>query len=204
MATSDESRLLSLPLELLTRITDMLNEESLPTLRLTCKTLEDATFDRFTATFTIRYCCVYYESRWLSLKKFLHGSPRLVRSLKCVDFTTDPLERHTCTQVQIAPSQDFQDRRDAQRQFDIRDAREEQPYELLNADQQPSTFLIHSVLLDLIELAPHVCIAFNLSNTRYFHEEGIILHHDIPPRYYFDLLPCQRSRAVASLLRRHR
>jgi hypothetical protein len=183
MATSDESRLLSLPMELLTRVTNMLNDESLPTLRLTCKTLEGATFDRFTKTFATTYCCVYYKSRWLSLKKFLHGSPRLVRRLGYINFTTNPLERHHYTQMQIAPGEDFDDIHAAQKQFDMREADEDELYEPLDADRQASTPLIHSVLLDLKRLAPFVPIAFDLSNTRFFRDqfldEGTFLHCDI-------------------------
>jgi len=179
MATSDESRLLSLPMELLTRVTNMLNDESLPTLRLTCKTLEGATFDRFATTFANTYCCVYYEARWLSLKKFLHGSPRLVRSLKCIDFTTNPLERHHYIQIQIAPGEDFDDIHAAQKQFDFREASEDELFEPVDADRQASTALIHSVLLDLGRLAPHVPIGFDLANTRFFRDEGIDLSYDI-------------------------
>ena len=60
MEIQDDSRLLALPLELLTRITDNLKDESLPSLRLTCKTLEGATFDRFVRTFQDTHCCVHY------------------------------------------------------------------------------------------------------------------------------------------------
>ncbi|KAM0702066.1 hypothetical protein Q7P35_010976 [Cladosporium inversicolor] len=179
MATSDESRLLSLPMELLTRVTNMLNDESIPTLRLTCKTIEGATFDRFTKTFATTYCCVYYKSRWLSLKKFLHGSPRLVRRLGYINFTTNPLERHHYTQMQIAPGEDFDDIQSAQMQFDIREANEDELYEPVDADRQASTALIHSVLLDLKRLAPYVPIAFDLANTRFFRDEAIVLHCDI-------------------------
>jgi hypothetical protein len=179
MAASDESRLLSLPMELLTRITNMLNDESIPTVRLTCKTIEGATFDRFTKTFANSYCCVYYEARWLSLKKFLHGSHRLVRSLKCVDFTTNPLERHHYTQMQIAPSETFDDIHAAQKQFDFREANEDELYEPLDADRRVSTALIHSVFLDLGMLAAHVPIGLDLASTRFFRDEGIDLTYDI-------------------------
>ena len=179
MATSDESRLLSLPMELLTRITDMLNDESIPTLRLTCKTLEGATFGRFTKTFAFSCCCVYYEARWLSLKKFLHGPFRLVHSLKCVDFTTNPLERHHYSQMQIAPGEDFENIDAAQKQFDLKEADEDELYEPLYADRQPSTALIHSVLIDLKRLGPYVPIGFDLANTRFFRDADIFLHNDI-------------------------
>jgi hypothetical protein len=179
MATSDDSRLLSLPMELLTRITDRLNNESLSTLRLACKTLEGTTFDRFTKTFMVSYCCIYYEARWLSLKKFLHGSPRLVASLKCIDFTTNPLERCDHNQMQLAPGQRFSDMKEAQEQFDITVAIDEEVFEPLGADRQASTALIHGVLLDLSELAPHVSIGFDLASTRFFRDDGIALHHDM-------------------------
>jgi len=179
MATSDESRLLSLPMELLTRITDMLNDESLSTLRLTCKTLEGVAFKRFTKTFAVSYCCMYYEARWLSLKKFLRGSPRLVRNLKCIDFTTNPLERHHYTEMQLAPGEEFHDILGAQEQFDMREANEEELFEPLYADRQASRNLIHSVFLDLSELAPYASIGFDLTHTRFFREEDIVLHRDI-------------------------
>lgn len=160
----------------------MLNDETLPTLRLTCKTLEGATFDSFAKTFSTTYCCMYYKSRWLSLKKFLHGSPRLVRRLGYINFTTNPLERHHYTQMQIAPGEDFNDISAAQKQFDMREA-EEEIYEPLYADQRASTVLIHSVLLDLKSRAPYVPVAFDLSNTRFFRDffgdEVTALHHDI-------------------------
>lgn len=182
METSDESRLLSLPMELLTRITNMLKDESLSTLRLTCKTLEGATFDRFAKTFSTTYCCVYYNSRWLSLKKCLNGPSRLVRRLGYINFTTNPLERHHYTEMQIAPGEEFDDNRAAQKQFDISGADEDELYEPLYADRQASTALIHSVLLNLKMLASYVPFAFDLADTRIFRdsfEDGIVFHYDI-------------------------
>lgn len=179
METKDESRLLALPLELVIRITDNLNDESLPTLRLTCRTLEGVVFDRFTKTFQDSYCCIYYESRWLSLKRFLGGSARLVNTLRSVTFTSDPLERHDHTQVHIAPGQEFLDIRDAQQQFDMREAAQDLPYEPLDADTRPSLALIQSVFLDMQDLAPEAYISFDLIESRFFRDEDIISHKDI-------------------------
>lgn len=60
---SDESRLLALPMELLVRTTDFLGDDSLPTLRLTCKTLDAAVFDRFAQcnVFELRCCALFKE-----------------------------------------------------------------------------------------------------------------------------------------------
>ena len=157
----------------------MLNEESLSTVRLTCKTLEGATFESFTKTFANSYCCVYYETRWLSLRKFLHGSPRLIRRLNCINFTTNPLERHDYIQVQIAPGKDFDNIHAAQKQFDIREANEEELYEPFYADRQASPALIHRVLLDLSERAPHVSIEFDLADTRFFRDLDILTHQEM-------------------------
>lgn len=179
MEIQDDSRLLALPLELLTRITDNLKDESLPSLRLTCKTLEGATFDRFVRTFQDTHCCVHYESRWLSLKRFLNGSDRLVSALRCVTFTSDPLEGHCHRQVQTAPSEAFPDIEDAQRQFSISQAKLDIPYALLDYDSRPSLALIQSVLLDMNELAPHVAISFDLTETRFFRDGDHISHKDI-------------------------
>ena len=107
METKDESRLLALPLELITRITDSLRDESLPSLRLTCKTLEGATFDRFVKIFHDIYCCIYYESRWLSLQRFLNGSPRLVKALRFITFTDDP-QRSLAEYQQVCDDAGFQ------------------------------------------------------------------------------------------------
>lgn len=179
METKDESRLLALPLELLTRVTDNLNDESLPSLRLACKTLEGATFNRFVKTLQNTTCCIYYESRWLSLKRFLNGSPRLVNAVHGILFTTDPLEGKSCHEVQIAPGQEFDDIEAAQRQFDITEAEETHLYEPLHADRRASPALIHSVLFDIENLAPDVYLIVDLGATRFFRDENYILDQDI-------------------------
>lgn len=181
MATNDESALLALPMELLTRITDALEDESLPSIRLTCKTLEGATFSRFTGTFSVSYCCVYYETRWLSLKRFLNGSARLVSALHRVCFTTNPLERFDYSDVQLAPNEDMS-MTEAQTQYDTSDPYAEGPldfFEPVKRDKKPTPALIHSVLFDLMELAPFAITEFDLTNTRHFYDAGITMHNDI-------------------------
>jgi hypothetical protein len=81
--------LLDLPVELMLRITKNLHRtEALPALRLTCKALEYITFDRFAQTFEIVRCCIFYEERWLSLKKLLEKPSRISRRVRWVEFTT--------------------------------------------------------------------------------------------------------------------
>lgn len=180
MATSDEARLLSLPMELLTRITDELEEESLSTLRLTCKTLEIATFDRFAATFTYRHCCIYYETRWTSLKSFLRGSSiRLLRAMHHLTFTTMPLEGYDFDEVQLAPGHQFTRIRDAQIQFDAEEADHQHPYESLGNDNQPVAALVHSVFLDIARYAPHLSVELDFRDNLHFRLQGIMTHKDV-------------------------
>lgn len=171
MEIKDESGLLALPLELLTRITDNISHESLPTVRLTCKTLEGVTFNRFEKSLSMTTCCIYYESRWLSLQRFLHGSERLVQALRGIYFTSDPLETRSPFEVQLAPGKDFPNICAAQKQFDIREANEDLPYEPAHVDSVPSQALIHSVLIDLRERAPYAWISFDFTHTRFFRDD---------------------------------
>lgn len=179
MATSNESRLLALPLELLTRIADCLNDESLPSLRLTCKTLEGPTFDRFARKFSHVQCCMFYEERWLSVKSLLNGSPRLAQKIHTIEFLTRPLESTHVDHVQLAPGAQFQDIEAAQSQFDSHCADEDYPYEPLHAGRQPRPALIHGVLLDTMYLAPHVVLEFNFSEDTFFRRAGVTVHEDV-------------------------
>lgn len=112
-ANNNTSALLALPVELVGRIAKSLEPESLPMLRLTCKALEHSTYDLFTKTFfEQRFCCIYYEPRWLLLKDII--SSRLGSRVREVMFTTDPLEHKLCEDLQLAPDKSEADMEQAQ------------------------------------------------------------------------------------------
>lgn len=160
MATSDNTpALLALPVELVSRMADSLEPESLLMLRLTCKALEHSTYDLFAKTFfERRFCCVYYEPRWLLMKAVI--SSRLggrVRELIC---TSEPLESKCYKDVQLAPSE---------RQMDIKTAQCDADDELslsLGPETQipawPNTAIFNRVFRDMKRLAPNALITFDL------------------------------------------
>jgi hypothetical protein len=99
--------LLDLPVEMLQRITNNLHRtEALPALRLTCKALDNITFDRFAQTFEVVNCCIFYEERWLSLKKLLEKPSRITSRIRWVQFTTDFFESAEFDTVPLALNHD--------------------------------------------------------------------------------------------------
>lgn len=107
---SDESRLLALPMELLVRTTDFLGDDSLPTLRLTCKTLDAAVFDRFAQcnVFELR-CCALFKERWMRIRNILTRAPRLRAKVNWVTITFDALEGRDSRSISLAPDQNNHD-----------------------------------------------------------------------------------------------
>lgn len=116
MATiKDDSMLLDLPVELLKRITDYLPSETLTTARLTCKTLEAATLDRFVDLYcTARYCFVLSSARWTALQAQFKQSPRLTSKVNKLVFTTDFYECAGHTALQLAPEKRHKNMTNAQ------------------------------------------------------------------------------------------
>ena len=91
------SSLLNLPSELLDQITDSLNDEVLPTLRLTCKTLHAAIFDRFCETYIAHVgCWIISKDRWERLFNLLSASSRpFSDKIRTITPTMDELEFRT-------------------------------------------------------------------------------------------------------------
>jgi hypothetical protein len=99
--------LLDLPVETLQRITNRLHgTQVLPAVRLTCKTLEHITFDRFTKNaFGVVKCCIFHEASWLSLKALLSRPSRITSKIRVIEFTTSFLGDISETTMQLAPNQ---------------------------------------------------------------------------------------------------
>jgi hypothetical protein len=91
-STDDSSKFLSLPPELVARVTRFVNSEALIPVRLTCKVLEHFTFDRFaTENFEHIYCWVHTTTDFERLKNILRQSPHLGRRIRQLTLTTDAL-----------------------------------------------------------------------------------------------------------------
>lgn len=109
MATAGRTELLDLPVELLQNITDNLSDESVMQLRRTCKTLDNATIDRFASHhFKDYHCCIFHEHRWDQLINLLRSS-RLADRICHVTLTTNTLEGIDLEDIQLARAYCFED-----------------------------------------------------------------------------------------------
>lgn len=95
--TASYARLLSLPPEILDQITGYLNDEVLPTLRLTCRTLHSAVLDRFCDVYIAHLgCWIISKDRWERLHNLLSASSRPVADkVRIITFTMNELELRT-------------------------------------------------------------------------------------------------------------
>lgn len=92
--TASYASLLNLPTEILDHITGYLNDEVLPTLRLTCRTLHAAVLDRFCDVYIAHLgCWMVSKDRWDRLHNLLSaGSRPLSDKVRTVTFTMNELE----------------------------------------------------------------------------------------------------------------
>lgn len=95
--TGLHGHILNLPTEILDQITGYLNDEVLPTLRLTCKTLHAAISDRFCDVYIAHLgCWVISKDRWERLHNLLTASGRPVSGkVRTITLTMDELELRT-------------------------------------------------------------------------------------------------------------
>jgi hypothetical protein len=108
MSTSPQNKdcpLLEMPIETLQRITDLLDTHGdLPSVGLTCKTLDYVTLERFvSASFSTVKCCIFYESRWIRLMKIVSGPSRITRKIQKIDLTTCFFEDRDPSEIRLAP-----------------------------------------------------------------------------------------------------
>jgi hypothetical protein len=89
--------LLNLPVEILDQITDYLNDEVLVTLRLTCKALYAAIFDRFCDVYIAHLgCWMISKDRWERLYNLLSASSKLLsEKVRTITLTMEELELRT-------------------------------------------------------------------------------------------------------------
>lgn len=95
--TASYAGLLNLPTEILDQITGYLNDEVLPTLRLTCRILHAAVLDRFCDVYIAHLgCWIISKDRWERLHNLLSASSRpLPDKVRTITFTMNELELST-------------------------------------------------------------------------------------------------------------
>lgn len=90
LVSDDQSKLLGLPVEVVARITSFVSSETLLPVRLTCKALENITFDRFATEKFADVCCwIATVDDFKRLRDILHQSRRLSSRIRQLTLTTD-------------------------------------------------------------------------------------------------------------------
>jgi hypothetical protein len=108
--SDDQSMFLSLPPELVARITSFVDSEALVPVRLTCKTLEDSTFHQFaTENFEHIYCWVHTLKDFERLKDILRHSPRLSGRIRQFTLTTEALRGRPLSAMNFVRNEDGED-----------------------------------------------------------------------------------------------
>ena len=150
MATShsDESLLLALPMELIDRIAIHLDDDhdAMFNARLTCKTLEAATFDRFAQQFfTAHGYCITNKRSLLRLQDLLASSSRLMARMRYITFTSSFFTNMTHKQVKLALNQSEDHLGRAQ--VDAMDAYAQCQVKILHKQSLPDAQLLRRVLV---------------------------------------------------------
>ena len=167
MATTqnEESLLLALPMEMLDRIAVQLEDDhdAIFSTRLTCKTLEAATFDRFADKFfRYREYCIFYQRSLLRLQGLLAGSSRLTARMRRTTFTSSFFANKNHTDVRLALNQNDINMNAAQ--IVAVDAYSQHRVHMLHDSTLPSATLIRSVLAAFMAKCPGAKLNLDLSN----------------------------------------
>ena len=89
---ADNSYLLTLPMEMLQRISGFVTTDDLIALRLTCKRLSAATFDNFAAEYLHKLSCFVLDPARLTRIYNITSFPHLAGKVKRITLTADALE----------------------------------------------------------------------------------------------------------------
>lgn len=163
-----ESRLLTLPMELLERITDCAIEDALPMLRLASRTLETATMNRFTTIFLQeRWLHVHDQTRWLLLNNLL--STRFASRIREITLTTDDLEGKTYSMLQFPPPMNmrYEELVRCRAKTGLKAGRSTFVETRLHRGPRPSAALIRHVMANVKRFAPNAQMKLDLVSLKY-------------------------------------
>lgn len=165
-------RIQSLPVEVAHRALSFLDTEMLPAVRLTCKTLEAITFNRFAeAHFAHVYCWVGKPKAFRRLKDILQNSPALKTRTRRLTLTDSPFEELDSALHVMREQRDKSDRNGRSSIFDS--IMEE------GGDLGTGHILMHRILRDLKDLAQDVSVDVDLIHTRFEWGHGTVRNHII-------------------------
>ena len=162
-ARNEGSFLAALPMELLERITADLDEDchAILNIRLTCKTLEAATFDCFAEKFFASHqFCILYRVSLLRLYDLLARSSRLIPKMRTITFTSCFFANMKPDNVKLALNQYQMYRKSAQ--IAAMNAYSESHVEMLQPQMLPDARLIRDVLVALKANCPGVEVKLDI------------------------------------------
>ena len=102
------TQLLDLPAEMLQSVCSFVDASDLPTLRLTCKTLEAAAFDLFATEYLSNLTCYFMQSVRLTRLENILRTPHLVRKVKDVKLCLYIWERNDTINAKRPQSDKYQ------------------------------------------------------------------------------------------------
>lgn len=141
----------------------MSSAETMIALRLTCRTLELATFDRFVATyFGVRQCHILSMSSWVEFQKRLRDCPRLAHRARRVVLNTNVLATCYKKELQLAPARRFNNVASAQN--DAHRHLNDMAYRMrpTQGAERPDLAIMTQVLRELHQLSPNAEALVNL------------------------------------------
>lgn len=154
---TSEFRLLNLSTDVLTLVLNFLNDESLTSVRRTCKALDRVTFDRFADQYFAHiYCFIFTPDALERLKEILQNAPRLRERIRQVTLTDDYLEDRTIYDMNIVINENESEEA----------ARFSTEFAYLRVDDLmcPTSSLLHRVLVDLQRLPQSIAVSLDLTN----------------------------------------
>lgn len=156
-STRSRPAILTLPPELTIRVLSFLDTEMLPTIRLTCRALEDASFDLFVeAHFAHIYCWIFKPQAFRRLKDIVQNSPTLRARIRRVTLTDNAIEDQPFSALHVVRASNERD--DEWGRFFMN-------YNLHDGnDLGTSHVLMHHVLRDLKDLPQDISVEVDLTH----------------------------------------
>lgn len=164
-------------MELLLRITADLDEDcdAILNTRLTCKTLEAATFDCFAEKFFASHkFCILYRLSLLRLYDLLASSSRLMSKMRTITFTSCFFANMKPNHVKLALNQSQTDLKSAQ--IDAMKAYSQSQVEMLQTQMLPDARLIRNVLVALKANCPGVEVKLHIQRNA---KSSILVHANV-------------------------
>jgi hypothetical protein len=181
LTDADPFRLLDLPVEVVARVTSFVDSEALIPIRLTCKALEDISFNRFAAEYFAHvYCWVATAHDFKRLKDIFQQSPRLSSKIRRLTLTTNALKDQPESAINYV--------RDESGNEDIARADAIRSLHLAEDPSYYTTIGIIRTLQDVQRLPQEILVTFDLPTTRTW---LLTSNGEFTDYHSFEFLPAQ-------------